>query len=213
VIKKSLKFCLGILLTLIFSACSDDDNGSENIMQVAQSAESLSTLLTVIEFIDANGSQENITDLSALLSTELGGTEFTVFAPSNEAFNDLDQNMDGTFDGDDVTALSAALGGAQNLADALYLVVSNHVLAGKVESSGLSDGLDIVTLAETTTENSANFGLTAAVGSNFVITPSYTPFAGTVLSVDNQASNGVVHIVNKVLLDDVTAAALGLAAD
>ncbi len=66
---------------LTFSACNDDDDmddmgPDENIVELAEGTPSLSTLVTAIV----------AADLSATLE---GEGPFTVFAPTNDAFNGL----------------------------------------------------------------------------------------------------------------------------
>lgn len=204
-----------LLLTLPLAvSCLEGSSGSSdrgNIVEVAQGTSDLSTLVTVLSYIDQNGSQNDADDLIPLLADETA--ELTVFAPSNSAFNKLDQDSDGVFGSSDITILEGALGGSTNLANALYLVVANHAVGAVARSTDLSDGQNITTVAETVTSNSSNFGLTTDLTSGVFIIPSYTPTEAEVTTADVNASNGVVHIIDTVLLDDATAAALGLSAD
>lgn len=109
-------------------------------------------------------------DLVTLLS---GSTKYTVFAPTNDAF----------------TAFLAAIGqtSADNIpVDVLKKALQYHVVAGEVKSTAL------------TTSN-----VPSALGENIAVNVS----SGVVLNggtkvttADVQASNGVVHIVDKVLI-------------
>jgi transforming growth factor-beta-induced protein len=188
-----------------------DEGPTQNIVELAIATPSLSTLVTVLQYIDSNGSQTNAADLTVLLSSNTD--QYTVFAPTNTAFNGLDQNSDGVFDLTDVGLLEVALGSATALADALYLVVANHAVSSTVLSSSLFNGLNVITVAENATSNSTNFGLTVFITSGVDVLPSYTPTEASVTAADIRATNGVVHLIDTVLLDDATAAALGLAAD
>ena len=190
------------------------DTGS-TLAEIVTTDADLEGLAAVIGYIDANGSQ----DAADNLATILGGTgPFTAFVPNDAAFDAaLDLDADGQFvesngsaDAGDIAALEAALGSATAAADALYLVVANHVTAAdEVLSNELTDGQAIETLAGT----GADYGLTIDLSSGVTVIPSYTPSEADVVAADVQALNGVAHVIDSVLLDDTTAGALGLDAD
>jgi uncharacterized surface protein with fasciclin (FAS1) repeats len=179
------------------------DVGS-NLVEIVANTASLSSLLTVIQYIDENGSQDDSADLATVLA---GAGPFTAFVPSNDAFDaTLDLDEDGSFGSGDITALENALGSSEAVADALYPVVANHVTdADEVLSTELSDGLSIDTLA-----TGDAYGLTIGVGDGVTVTPSDPDFDATVAGVDVQAINGVAHVIDAVLLDSATTAALDL---
>ncbi len=174
-----------------------------DIVELVLATPALSSLETVITYIDANGSQAASADLTAILS---GTGPFTVFAPNNAAFDAALGYLaapTGSFDTADVAALEAALGGAQQAADALYLVVANHATnADEVLSNELTNGLSIVTLAG----SGPNYGLTIDLTSGVEVEASAT--TANVVGADVQALNGVVHIIDNVLIDSTTASAL-----
>ena len=184
-----------------FTACDDDDEENQNLLELASSVPDLSTLATIISYIDENGSQPDTADLSALLAVPIA--QYTVFAPNNAAFDAaLDLNRDSTFDAVDIGILESALG-AEGLANALYIVVANHVLATSEFSTDLQDAQDLITLADPSGTN-ANFGLVVNLSDGVRIVPSYIQSAGNVVSADNAAGNGVAHIIDSVLLDTAT---------
>ena len=102
-----------------------------------------------------------------------GEGPFTVFAPTNDAFADLLAALD----------ISAADLLAQ---PALADVLLYHVVSGKVMSGDLSDGL----MAPTLNGESIAFDLSDGVKVNM----------SNVISADIVASNGVVHVVDSVLV-------------
>ena len=115
------------------------------------------------------------TRCSSLVSTLSGETEYTVFAPSDEAFAAAGIDLD-TFDTDEEIAA---------LADILLY----HVVAGTTLSTDLAAGANTVT---------------AANGDELTITVSETGVAvgadGAVVTLaDVPASNGVIHVIDKVL--------------
>jgi transforming growth factor-beta-induced protein len=112
--------------------------------------------------------------VKAGLVDALSGTgPFTVFAPTNAAF----------------TALFAQLGisGIDNLtAEQLIPILTYHVVSGNVLSTGLSNG-NVPTL---NAGKSLNVNLSSGVKIN----------DSEVVAANIQGSNGVVHVINKVLL-------------
>jgi uncharacterized surface protein with fasciclin (FAS1) repeats len=115
----------------------------------------------------------------AVLAAELDGTlsgdgSFTVFAPSDDAFDGLPAG-----------ALDLILANTEQLTDLLL----NHVHSGNVLSTDLSDGMMVPTLNETELTVSID-GMTVMID------------LATVTQADLTASNGVVHVIDKVLLPD-----------
>lgn len=171
-----------ILFTLSFVACSDDDDPKMpetelNIVATAQATAELSTLVSALQKADESDNN----DLVAALS---GDGPFTVFAPTNAAFDDLLTQLDGFDSLDDFNS--------QQLQDLLAVILTYHVVPGAaVLSTDLSDGQSITTLQ----------------GSSLQVSTTGGVFIGDATNVDAQvttanveASNGVVHIIDKVLL-------------
>lgn len=166
--KKLLGFlAIALVASFVFTSCEDDDNDvmplpTYDIVELAQSTASLSTLVTAITTAD--------------LATTLKGTgPFTVFAPSNEAFAALDEGV-----------LETLLANPEVLAE----VLQYHVVSGKVMSSDLSNG-NVQTLLSGKTISVAISGSTVTLNGS-----------ATVATADVEASNGVVHIIDEVLLPE-----------
>lgn len=114
-------------------------------------------------------------------------TEFTIFAPTNTAFNNLS------------TALGTDLAGILNLPN-LSDVLTYHAVLGNVNAADLVNG-------PVATVNGANIivDLTSGVKIN----------DATVTTADVEADNGVVHVIDKVLLqtflgiDEASATVIG----
>ncbi|MCC6726219.1 MAG: fasciclin domain-containing protein, partial [Saprospiraceae bacterium] len=106
-----------------------------------------------------------------------GDGPFTVFAPLNSAF-------------DEISAVAATLN-----ADQLAKVLTYHVVAGNVVAGDLTDGMSVKTV------NGENFTVTIS-GSNVTITDAGGNVAKVVLT-DVQATNGVIHVLDKVILPAV----------
>ena len=101
---------------------------------------------------------------------------FTVFAPSDEAFSALDPN------------LLADLLKSENK-DKLTGILTFHVLAGKVMSSDISGTI------EATTVNGQKVTVKKSYGNVFVNDAQ-------VVAADIEADNGVIHVINKVLIPE-----------
>jgi uncharacterized surface protein with fasciclin (FAS1) repeats len=166
---KNLVFSLFIALgaAFTFAACKDTDDGqSQNIVEVAQSNPELSTLVAAVQ--------------RAGLVDELSGPgPLTVFAPTNQAFNDLLVAL-GYTKLEDVPV------------DVLTDVLLNHVVGAEVKSGDLTTGYVETLLA---------YGTTTSYLNNYVDLSSGVKIGGaTVTTADVDASNGVIHIVNKVIV-------------
>merc|ERR1719469_1831873 len=110
-----------------------------------------------------------------LVATLSGAGPFTVFAPTNAAFTAID---------DVVTDLLKA----ENKAD-LVNVLTYHVVPGKKMAADLSDGMELATVLADGKLSVAVAGDTVTIGG-----------VATVATADVEASNGVVHIINAVLV-------------
>ncbi|CAE8584548.1 unnamed protein product [Polarella glacialis] len=109
-----------------------------------------------------------------LVDTLSGSTEFTVFAPTDAAFSDLLEQLG-------VTA-------EQLLANPdLKDILLYHVTAGTAMSSALSDGQKVTTVQ--------GGDLSVKIGGGKVQVGD-----ATVTAADLACSNGVIHVIDKVLM-------------
>jgi transforming growth factor-beta-induced protein len=134
------------------------------------------------DVVDIASDNENFTSLVGalvaadgdLVSVLQGDGPFTVFAPLNSAFDDISAVVDGLSD------------------EELAGVLTYHVVAGaNVLSSDLTNGMVVTTLNGTFTVNIS--------GSSVTITDASGATAN-VVATDVQGTNGVVHVIDKVLL-------------
>ena len=109
-----------------------------------------------------------------LVQTLKGKGTFTVFAPSDEAFSALDSDL--------LTDLLKP----ENK-NTLTGILTFHVLSGKVMST------DISGVIEATTVNGQKLTVKKSYGNVFVNDAQ-------VISADIEADNGVIHVINKVLI-------------
>lgn len=164
---KNVKTLIIALLfgTLLFANSSFAADGLEekdgDIVDVAVSTKFLSTLVEAVKAGD-------------LVGTLKGDGPFTVFAPTNEAFAAL---PDGTLE---------SLLMPKNK-DRLIEILTYHVVAGKVLSSDLSDGMKAKTVE----------------GSDITVHISDSGVKindANVAAADIMASNGVVHVIDRVII-------------
>ncbi len=142
------------------SAATNDD-ANQNIVKLAASNEDLSTLVDAVTAAD-------------LVETLEGEGPYTVFAPTNAAFNALPSGE-----------LEKLLKPANK--DDLANILTYHVVAGDVMAADLSDGQMIKTVQGDKLEVTID-------GDQVMINDA------TVVQADVEASNGVVHVIDAVLI-------------
>ena len=101
-----------------------------------------------------------------------GDGPFTVFAPTNDAFDDADaEDMD---------------------ADELKSILLYHVVEGEYKAGDLTDGMMLKTLS------GEMIGINSDATNPAQLTVQQTP----IVAADIEAGNGVVHVINAVLSPD-----------
>jgi transforming growth factor-beta-induced protein len=148
------------VIHIIDSVLTPPADGPGNLAEVATEAGSFTTLLALLTKAD-------------LATTVATGGPFTVFAPTNDAFEAAGISADNFNTDAELAALTTVL---------LY-----HVLNGTTMSGDLTDGMTPATLA--TDE-------TVIIGVGDTVTVDWA----TVVTPDVAASNGVIHVVDRVLL-------------
>lgn len=147
----------------------------KTIVEIAVETDDLSLLVGALGQADAG-----------LVETLSGNGPFTVFAPTNAAFVDLLNAL-----GDDFNSLADF--DTDEEKDLLVKVLTYHVVAGTAAfSTDLSNGQTIETF------QGENVGINIKDGTVHV--EDATEDNATVVLADVEASNGVVHVINKVLL-------------
>lgn len=171
IMKKQIFSLMSMLMVVGFTAFANgDENKGDNPKKENQS----------MDIVDLASSQDNLSTLVAavkaagLVETLKGDGPFTVFAPTNEAFEALPA---GTLE---------MLLKPENK-DKLVAVLTYHVVTGDVESSGLSDGMSVETVEGSEID-------VAVEGESVMVNEA------SVVSADVAASNGVVHVIDQVIL-------------
>jgi|AntRauTorckE6833_2_1112554.scaffolds.fasta_scaffold00016_22 uncharacterized surface protein with fasciclin (FAS1) repeats len=137
-----------------------------DIVELAVDTESLSTLVTAVQAAD-------------LVETLQADGPYTVFAPTNEAFEALpDGILDSLLEPEN----------KQQLSD----ILTYHVVPAEVFAADLTDGQQVTTVLGET--------LTIELRGGMVYIVDATGGEAMVQTADVDASNGVVHVIDSVLL-------------
>ncbi|MBT8232661.1 MAG: fasciclin domain-containing protein [Saprospiraceae bacterium] len=164
----TLIFGLFIMSSLSLTSCGDDDNDQpKTIVDTAIETDNLSILVEALT--KAN-----------LVSTLQGDGPFTVFAPTNDAFQAL---LDSNPDWDSLDDIDNAT---------LTEVLKFHVISGNVMASDLTDTY-VTSLASG--PNSKPISIQIDVTGGVKFNGSAAP-----VTTDISTSNGIVHIINEVML-------------
>jgi transforming growth factor-beta-induced protein len=171
--KFRLLLVIGMIAMLGLVSCENEDEDNETpqtneetIVDVASSDDTYSTLVAALQKAD-------------LATTLQGDGPFTVFAPTNDAFNDLLQEL-GASSLDDLTA------------DQLEPILLYHVVSGKVMSTDLSNGY-VKSLSPGPGNTQADILVNTDNGVSLNSSSSVT-------AADIEADNGVIHQIDQVLL-------------
>ncbi len=174
----------------IFTTNDGDESGELDLDELEQFIAEIDAYLIALEEgpsdIPAIAQQTGIHDslVAALVAADLvtalqADGPFTVFAPTDQAFTDAGIDLDSFDTEEEIAALSNIL---------LY-----HVVAGAILSTDLADGANTVTALN-------NDELTVTVADGAVTVGAE---AAAVTIADVEASNGVIHVIDKVLTPPV----------
>lgn len=147
----------------------------------------INDVLLPLDVVGHASANSNFTSLVTSLGTATGDLvatlqtdgPFTVFAPLNSAF-------------DAVSTVTAGLD-----ADQLAKVLLYHVASGNVRSSDLSNGMEVTSL-------NSDVKFTVNIDGSVTLTDVSTITEGvsTVVLTDVQATNGVIHVLDAVIVPD-----------
>lgn len=151
--------------------------------------------MTIYEILAANPDLSELTgyldafsDLKALVNT-VGATEFTMFAPNNAAFQSLYATPGFPADPADISP------------DLIKGVVAYHIVAGKYLSSNLVAGTEVATLYDDTNScTGAKTNQTIKVNDDGTLLTGSSNDKIAIVTADDKATNGVVHVVGSVLI-------------
>ncbi|WP_229719370.1 fasciclin domain-containing protein [Winogradskyella schleiferi] len=157
----------------------DEVIGLPTIATFATTNDALSTLVSALAYADTGDPTVQPSYIDVVSDANAG--PFTVFAPTNTAFGDVLTELNLSGFGEGTGELNA------ETTDAVLLM---HIVSGNIQSTGLPNGAVPTLGGEITADNTA-FTLTDANGRVSNIVTSL---------VDIQSMNGVVHVIDKVIL-------------
>lgn len=178
--KLKIVFACVALVSFMVSCNKDDDKPAEpvnkSIAAIAVSNPDFSTLVTAL----------NRTGLTATLN---GTGEFTVFAPTNDAFNKFFSTL-----GSDVNVNNVNV-------DVLRNILLNHVIGSEIKSAAIPASTYVSTLSPiNTSTNAPTISMFVQKSGAVVTLNGGIENAGAVVTTaDIDASNGVIHVVNRVI--------------
>jgi len=175
---------VGVLVAFTIGACGGDDDAEPTTEATTEAAEPTATETEagtgdVVDVLQADGRFNELT--SALLAAGLVRTGYglkgegplTVFAPTDEAFAKIPA--------DQLDALMADPMGA------LQQVLTYHVAEGAVMSGDITDGMEVTTLQGEPVTLTVKDGTVMVDGAE-------------VIEADIEASNGVIHVIDAVMV-------------
>ncbi|NNF56649.1 MAG: fasciclin domain-containing protein [Rhodothermaceae bacterium] len=171
-------YAFALLAFLALPACATEEEAPEVIEEQPMEPVAANDIVSTAT---ENGMTTLVTAVqtAGLTETLQGEGPFTVFAPTNEAFDALPE---GALDG-----LLAEEGHSE-----LSRILTYHVVPGRIESS---------TLAGTMTFDTVEGGtLTVTAGDDGVTVTDAAGNAVNVVTADVNVSNGVVHVIDGVLM-------------
>ena len=175
IISKNFKLLAVFLMVLTFSACSDDDDGTQNV-----------TLLNVVDTAIADSDLTSL--VAALQRADLvdvlrNGDDWTILAPTNQAFSDY---LNGTALEDVPVAT-------------LRNLLLNHVISARIPSVTITNAGSGYTNTNATGPNDEFLSIYYEYDTEATEAGVYFNGASRVEQADIFATNGVIHIVDEVI--------------
>ena len=166
-------FAVTAALLLGITACGADENDASPAVEEAVASD----IVDVAVAADAFPTLVAALGAADLVDTLKGDGPFTVFAPTEEAFAEL------------LGALGVTATELLANTELLTSVLLHHVVPGKVMSADLAGASELMV----TTVQGGQVSVTESMG-------AVTIDEATVVTADIEASNGVIHVIDKVLL-------------
>ena len=170
---KKVLFIISSFILIAFTQTANAQNAGKDIVDIAVSVDDFSTLVTALTAAD-------------LVAALQGDGPFTVFAPVNSGFAKIDAD-----------ALNSLLQPENK--EKLSAILTYHVVAGKLAAAdvvkALEKGKGMATL---TTLNGAS--ITAEKKSDGIYLKDGNGNYSKITKTDVMASNGVIHIIEDVVM-------------
>ena len=188
-----LAIALASAASLAIAACAEDTaepTADDTVAMNDPMANDTAEASTIVEV--AQGNPDFSTLVSAVTSANLGETlsgegPYTVFAPTNAAFDEVPQATRDELMSD---------AGREDLTN----ILTYHVVQGETNAQALTQAIEVAGEDgyKLTTVNGAE--LTAMMDGENVVLVDAAGNRATVTSTDVDASNGVIHVIDTVLM-------------
>ncbi len=184
----TLKLSVVSAIALSLAACGGEatDDTTADETAVAEEATAAGTIVEV-----AQGDETFSTLVAAVTAAGLGDTlsgegPFTVFAPTNDAFGKIDEAT--------LTELTT------NDTETLGAILQYHVVAGSIDAGTLTAAIEEAGEGGYTVTTVGGGTFTASVVDGAVVLTDAAGNTSTVTATDVEASNGLVHVIDTVLM-------------
>ncbi len=194
---KITKLMLIAFIAILTFSCSTSDDNKEivviksSILDIAKADPNFSLLVAIIKITGL--------DIPGASTLSLPGS-YTVFAPTNAAF--LATPATATLTVENVTALKTTVPAEKATIDFLKQVVLNHILSGAIRSNDIATGY-VKTFAQYNGSSTLLSMYINKTGTDVILnggSATVGAIGGKVVTADINASNGVIHVVDRVLL-------------
>ncbi|AOL22706.1 Uncaracterized surface protein containing fasciclin (FAS1) repeats [Erythrobacter litoralis] len=189
---KMLKITLASAIALGLAACAEEAAETDDMMaDETAMAEDATAPGTIPEVAEGDG---NFTTLVAAVgAAELGETlsgegPFTVFAPTDEAFAKLPEGT--------VEALTT------EETDKLKSILTYHVVEGAMDAAAVTSAIEDAGEEGLVVETVGGGTFTATLVDGQVMITDAAGNTATVTATDVEASNGVIHVIDTVLMPE-----------
>ena len=185
-LKKTLTNTFAAVSVLALAACAGEEAAPAEDAEMMEEAEPTNTIVDV-----AAGDETFSTLVAAVNAADLGATlsgtgPYTVFAPTNDAFGKLPEGTVETLTTEDT--------------DTLTSILTYHVVEGAVNASTLNAAIEQAGEEGYTVTTVGGGTLTATVVDGAVVLTDATGGTATVTATDVEASNGLIHVIDTVLM-------------
>ena len=186
----TLKITLASTLALSMVACAPEAETDDSMMadETAMAADATAPG-TIVEV--AQGDETFSTLVTAVTAAGLGETlsgegPYTVFAPTNDAFGKIDEAT--------LTELTT------NDTETLGKILTYHVVPASVDAATLTAAIEEAGEGGYTVNTVNGGSLTATIVDGAVVLTDATGGTATVTATDVEASNGMIHVIDTVLM-------------
>ncbi|MEL7198432.1 MAG: fasciclin domain-containing protein [Pseudomonadota bacterium] len=185
---KMIPITLASAFALSLAACAEEAT-DETTGEETAATEEAETAGTIVEV--AQGDESFSTLVGAVVAAELAETlsgegPFTVFAPTNDAFAKLPEGTVANLVENDTETLSS--------------ILTYHVVEGAVDAETLTAAITEAGEEGYTVTTVGGSTFSAAIVDGAVVLTDAAGNTSTVTATDVEASNGVVHVIDTVLM-------------